>query len=200
MLYSHRYRITTQIEHEKFAAIVSDFKKIVRPLRHLGVAIAGSNGKGSPEIGPERIRFNGQAACRHPKAELGIVQPSNNAAGVLIYEDVNDLLKVAHEGEQGLILEKRACDGDCSNETFSLVQDIQTDGVPAQIKDGMYLELVRTSYKPYDLAVNICLIIAKHHLGENIRISSDGDIGRWKDGIQVCEHFLEYGSEFELDA
>ena len=198
-LYTHRYKMSEKVDTKKFKLILADFKKIIKPLSHLGVGVAGSHGNGKPEIGPDRIRFNGVAECGHPKINMGIVQPSSSAAGVLIYHEEEDLLNIAHKGRQGVILEKRACNGDCSNETFSLVRDITKSGVPSQIRDGKYLELVRTSYKPYDLAVNACLIIADHHLKDEIHVGSDGDIERWKDAMQLCEHFLEYGKDFELE-
>ena len=198
-LYSHRYKVIQNISAEKFTAIATDFRNIIKPLSHLGVAIAGSKGDGKPEINPEKIKFNGVTECGHPVIELGVVQPSIDATGVLIYRDASDLIKISRSGDGGVILKKRACNGECSNETFSLVRDIQSEDIPVQIKDGMYLEIVRTSYKPYDLAVNICLIIAKHHLKNDIMVSSDGDIEKWSDAMQICEHFLGYGSDFELE-
>jgi hypothetical protein len=116
----------------------------------------------------------------------------------------------------GLKLKHRSCSGDCSHETFSLPLKIEKenwqkpigkiryydrDGKPVynDPKDvGRYFEFCKTAYKPYDLAVIICLIIAKHYLKEEILISSDGEIDTWRDGMLICQKILGYGLDFTL--
>ncbi len=116
----------------------------------------------------------------------------------------------------GLKLEKRTCGGDCSHETFSLPLSIEkqdwqkpigkishydVNGNPVYNDPeevGLYFEFCKTAYKPYDLAVIICLIIAKRYLGDNIFISSDGTIDQWRDGMMICQKILGYGLGFKL--
>ncbi|HBG27639.1 MAG: hypothetical protein A2Y10_10445 [Planctomycetes bacterium GWF2_41_51] len=117
----------------------------------------------------------------------------------------------------GLKLKHRSCGGDCSHETFSLPLQIKKDDWQKPIgeiryydhegkpvyndpKDvGRYFEFCKTAYKPYDLAVIICLIIAKHYLKEDILISSDGGIDTWRDGMLICQKILGYGLDFSLE-
>jgi hypothetical protein len=116
----------------------------------------------------------------------------------------------------GLKLKKRSCGGDCSHETFALPLAIEKEDWQKPIekigyydqngnpvyndpeKVGLYFNCCKTAYKPYDLAVIICLIIAKHHLDKDILISSDGDLDQWQDGMLICQKILGYGLDFRL--
>jgi len=116
----------------------------------------------------------------------------------------------------GLKLKKRSCGGNCSHETFSLPVKIEKDDWQKPIgkishydqhgkpvyndaeEVGRYFEFCKTAYKPYDLAVIICLIIAKHHLAKDILLSSDGTLDNWRDGMLICQKILGYGLDFTL--
>jgi len=115
----------------------------------------------------------------------------------------------------GLKLKHRSCAGDCSHETFSLPVKIEKDDWQKPIGEishydqhgkpvyndkkeiGLYFNCCKTAYKPYDLAVIICLIIAKHHLTKEILVSSDGTLENWKDGMLICQKILGYGLDFK---
>ena len=116
----------------------------------------------------------------------------------------------------GLKLGQRSCGGDCSHETFNLPLEIEKEawqksigpishydqyGTPVynRLEEvGLYFDFCKTAYKPYDLAVVICLIIAKHHMKEGIIVSSDGTLDNWKDGMLICQKILGYGLNFTL--
>jgi hypothetical protein len=116
----------------------------------------------------------------------------------------------------GLKLRQRTCGGDCSHETFDLPLEIEKDDWHEPIGEishynqngspvyndkkevGLYFEFCKTAYKPYDLTVIICLIIAKHYLKEQIIVSSDGTLDNWKDGMLLCQKILGYGLDFRL--
>jgi len=116
----------------------------------------------------------------------------------------------------GLKLKHRSCGGDCSHETFSLPVRIEKDDWQKPIgkishydqhgkpiynnpeEIGLYFNCCKTAYKPYDLAVIICLIIAKHHLGKEILVASDGTLDNWRDGMLICQKILGYGLDFTL--
>ena len=116
----------------------------------------------------------------------------------------------------GLKLKHRSCGGDCSHETFCLPLEIEKGNWQKPIGEishydqygkpvyndtkevGLYFEFCKTAYKPYDLAVIICLIIAKHHLKEEIIVSSDGTLDNWRDGMLICQKILGYGLDFTL--
>ena len=65
--------------------------------------------------------------------------------------------------------------------------------VAGKVHDG-----TKTARKPYDIAVQAALIIAKHHLGDAIQVDSDGDIHDWQPAIDICSGELDYGDDFKL--
>jgi hypothetical protein len=48
-------------------------------------------------------------------------------------------------------------------------------------------EFCKTQFMPYDRLVCAVLIAAKHHLGDGIRISSDGDWSEWSGGQELYQ-------------
>ena len=99
----------------------------------------------------------------------------------------------------GLKLMTRTCGGDCSHESFVLNRDFKPEEWMNPKENGMYFQCCKTAYKPYDLAVNCAMIIAKHHLKEQIIVHSDGELDNWKDAMQLCQNVLGYGNEFDFD-
>ena len=63
-------------------------------------------------------------------------------------------------------------------------------------------ELVRgyckTNHAPYDLCVQLALVVLKHHLGEEISVFSDGRDDDWIAARDRCQQLLGYGNEFRL--
>lgn len=57
----------------------------------------------------------------------------------------------------------------------------------------------KTAYKPYDLAVCAVLIIAHHHAGDILTISSDGDEGDWLPALEKVTEILGDGYEIPLE-
>ncbi len=99
----------------------------------------------------------------------------------------------------GAKLTARTCGGDCSHETLALFQKLKPESYQEPQEDGKYFEFCKTAYKPYDVIVNVVLIIAKHHLGGAITISSDGQSKDWDDGRFITQKILGYGADFKLD-
>ena len=223
MGYTHYYYTAPTFDKDSFQQVAADFKKMVMPLKHLGVVLADGNGKDCPTISPTEICFNGKRDCGHEERELGITWPSRSASGIVkngVDTILLDITKSRWFG--GASLEARACGGDCSHEALLLEQKHEphvsgdyteepegeyrrwTDAsgrrrrTPDNIV-GKYFECTKTAYKPYDLAVNVCLVIAKHHLKDGITVGSDGTIENWQEGMQLCQHFLGYGTDFALD-
>jgi hypothetical protein len=63
------------------------------------------------------------------------------------------------------------------------------------------LQSCRTDNLPYDMAVRCCLIILRHHLPEDIEISSSNrDLGKWREAQHIVNDMLELEDEFALDA
>jgi len=57
----------------------------------------------------------------------------------------------------------------------------------------------KTEHMPYDLVVQCCLVVLKHHLGDAVQITSDSGDEGWKGARRLCEECLGYGSSFALD-
>ena len=95
----------------------------------------------------------------------------------------------------GVKLCSRACDGDCSYETFCLERR-QKDGQLE--KDGRIFNFCKTAFRPYDIAVTACLLIAKHVLQDEIIVRTDGDDSGWFDAKMLCQSLFGYGLEYEV--
>lgn len=208
MGYTHYYKIAREYDKETFSKLSIDFKKMIPTLTHLGIKLADGSGENTPIISPTKIIFNGQRNCGHTQRDLGITWASKSAKGVST-DRVGQKLEEITKGKwfAGATLETRACGGDCSHETFSLEQklDRPRNDIDDKIdkvlggKSNLTFTFTKTAFKPYDLAVNVCLIIAKHYLKDQIKISSDGTSENWEEGRQLVQHFLGYGKDFKLD-
>jgi len=194
--YTHYWRRVREFQREPFRRVVGDFRKLVPALRDLGVRLAGGDGTGSPVLNEDEVVFNGARDCGHPKEDLGIAWPSDRAAGV-------GTVLIGGTWFGGALLERRACGGDCSHETFYLPRAIRPEELGPVLgepdKFGRYFDFCKTAYKPYDLAVTAALVIAKHHLGDAILVSSDGEARHWLDAVLLCADKLGYGADFVLD-
>lgn len=195
MGYSHYWYRDQELNQVSFGSVVQDFKKILPALEHLGIKLANGLGKNQPVINYEQIWFNGLENCGHTKRELGITWPSKNAHGVASGYKQNFSI-VDESWFAGLVINSRVCSGSCAYEMFSLDRVIKHE---SSYEGNKVFSCTKTNYYPYDLAVNVCLIIAKHHLKNQILVLSDGQHEQWKDAIQICDHFLGYGLDFEFD-
>lgn len=57
----------------------------------------------------------------------------------------------------------------------------------------------KTERLPYDIMVQGALIVFRHHLGQSIRVTSDGDDAVWQPAREFVQNALGYGGEFRLD-
>ncbi len=57
-------------------------------------------------------------------------------------------------------------------------------------KEGLF-NFCKTARKPYDFAVCLSLIVMKHHLGKDFKISSDGGFDEWDEIIKYYETFFK---------
>lgn len=63
---------------------------------------------------------------------------------------------------------------------------------------GKVFNFCKTAERPYDIAVQVFLVIAKHHLGSDIIVKSDGDFTAWERAVEIVEKYLGYGDDFYL--
>ena len=71
--------------------------------------------------------------------------------------------------------------------------------VSDHVDEPKVFEFCKTNQLPYDLAVQVALIVLKHHLGQAIVISSDGNEPDWDQARKACQKWLGYGEKFRLE-
>jgi len=195
MGYTHYwYAMRRELPADRFAEIAEDFKRLVPVLRKHGVPLADGSGAGRPVIEPDAVIFNGPRKCGHEEnAAVVIPWPTAQGAGVAgPGEDARGGTWYA-----GALVEKRTCNGDCSYEGFALTRVAAEHTRSREPGDG-YFNFCKTAFRPYDVAVTACLLVAKHRLGELIRVRTDGEDPQWFDAKMLCQTVLGYGLEYEI--
>ena len=205
MGYTHYWYRPKTLPLKAMRAIVKDFNAIIPKLMEADIKLADWQGEDVPTITPEEICFNGLAACGHnSNSNISIPWPTAEAGGVT--EDSTHAIAGSwFAGSMQLpTLHTRTCNGDCSYETFMLPRSISdnrehpiTDA--SRPENGLYFSCCKTAFRPYDIAVTACLLIAKHHLGGQIKVSTDGRDANWWDAKMLCQHTLGYGLEYQID-
>ncbi|MHC4616437.1 MAG: hypothetical protein ACYTEQ_01655 [Planctomycetota bacterium] len=176
--------------------ICADVRKVLDVCTKNGIMLADGFGENEPVVDDTHIWLNGSQSCGHARdSSIVIPWPSDTAGGVAGRgEDV----KAGH-WPAGVSLEKRACDGDCSYETFRIPRKAEHDEYTNDISKPWVFSFCKTAYRPYDIAVTACLVVLKHHLKDRIVVKSDGEHKDWFDGMVVCAMHLGYGINFKLD-
>ena len=187
MGYTHYwYRKVKTFDAHTFRQFSEDCAKVCKQSE---IPIAGSGGDGEPEFTDDIVAFNGRSDCGHKLRNLGITWPSPTAKGL------SPKGEVTGQWFAEAMLEQRTCGGDCSHESFI----IQRDSVKKPFdSETEIFDCTKTAYKPYDVLVTACLIIAAHYFGDQFRVSSDGESNDWEDGRRLCQSVLGYGQEFVL--
>jgi hypothetical protein len=190
MGYCHYWEIESEIDQDSFSRVVADFQRIMIALDDLGVRLAGPLGEGLPEIDSDHLAFNGLWHCGHVKnEEIVIPFPAQDAAGI---GDSANAVEGSYFG-MGTLLKHRACDGNCSYETFRISR--RCDDIAKAVHGryaGRYADSCKTGFRPYDLAVQCALLIAKHHLKDRIGVWSGGTDHHWNDARRLCYVNLNY--------
>jgi len=88
--------------------------------------------------------------------------------------------------------------GENSHETFVVTRRNKKQSFQGDGEDKAF-SFCKTARKPYDIAVTSCLVIVKHHFGDEVKVSSDGDYIEWDDAMTLCQKTLGYGTDFKFD-
>jgi len=202
MGYTHYFYRIAELDRELFKKVCLDFRKMNKVFPNIGFKLGNGFGEDEPTITFNEISFNGLVKCGHPKEDIGLCWPSENANGITSIVKGQKEKAVDGHWFAGQTLNARTCGGDCSYESFSLeryVSEVEVAHSDEGKKDPYSFNCTKTNYRPYDIAVTVCLLIAKHHLGSQIRVKSDGESKDWEDARMLCHQFLGYGKEFVLD-
>lgn len=192
MGYTHYWYREKEVDEQTFSLIVSDFKVLLPKFQEFDIKLGDGVGENLPILNNYLVCFNGKSDCGHDINErISIPWPDENAGGVMASNK-----PISGTWMAGSLLNTRHCDGDCSYETFyfprTLNEDWQGD------EHTKHFQFCKTGFRPYDVAVTAFLIIAKYHLKDRIKVSSDGNIHHWFDAKLLCQMELGYGMDFQL--
>ncbi len=182
MGYTHSWSRPQVITPAVFQAITNDFQRVLPALEAAGSPIANAHGLEEPEFSPEYIRFNGVRHCGHTlNPEVRLPWAANGATGI-----------GSNIGISSGTLPYRTCNGDCSYESVWFDRrDEDAD------ENGICGSCCKTAFRPYDLAVIVFLLIAKHHLRREFQVSTDGEAKQWEDAQRLCAAEFGYTLSFE---
>jgi hypothetical protein len=191
MGHTHYWYRPHNIDPAIYTAIKNDFLRLLPLLEKAGIKLAGPFGAGEPIIDDATIAFNGVRNCGHdPGHEFSIPWPPSKAGGALALDD-----PIVGRWRFGIVTMSRYCDGDCSCESFVF----ERLHAPEKDKEGPYFSFCKTALRPYDLPVTAFLIIAKHHMGHALEVSTDGDDTHWFDAKLLCQVELGYGLNYSIE-
>ena len=64
---------------------------------------------------------------------------------------------------------------------------------------ALFWSFCKTNHARYDVCVKAALIVLKHHLGDEIKITSDASDAEWGEARKACQMSVGYGQDFKLD-
>lgn len=198
MGYSHYWYKDKQIAPDVWARIVADFNKLVLVLDTAGVKLADGRGEGTPEITSETVWFNGLERCGHAQnSSIVCPWPTDDAQGIA----GSDTAETDQVWAAGKRVSARTCDGDCSYETFNFDRVLDADRIKwgKDTRYKLYSDACKTGFRPYDMAVTVFLLIAKHHMQSGLVVRTDGTDVHWEDAKRMCYAHLGYGTEYYID-
>lgn len=166
MGYTHYWRRPLLLEAARFKAWAEDVRKIV----------AATDGK--------PINYTGYSY-------------DSAADKVIKHEEIVPLRIVGWDGDGGEpeisdTLVSFNGEGDYSHETFHVEQQMSLERWDVPDARGWYFAFCKTARKPYDVVVTASLIRLAYHFPEGVEVSSDGTVGEWEDGRQLCEELFGF--------
>lgn len=229
MGYEQYWLAAPELPQREWDLAAGDFARIAAALHAAGLCLAGPDGDGGAVINGDVIAFNGVRRCGHaPQRRGGVAWPDPGATGIA--RQAQGSARPATAAEEGLgeyspqmppliaPASARACDGSCAAGPFVLRRTMPDneytkvygtespltingvrDAIPREWV-GKYFNKCRTLYKPYDLAVCCCLLVAKRWFGALMVVASDGTNDNWADVRGACQRVLGYGAGMTFGA
>lgn len=187
MGYRIYWRRPAEIEKPIFLAILDDFRRLLAPLHEANVRLAGGDGKGEPVLHENGVWMNGAARCGHDRRHVPDVKA--------------EMLRLTRGGNPEAIQEllnsdwvPLSCPGSCKDGAFNFPRLLWNPAWP----DDEGWESLDTHRSYYDLALTSFLIVAKHHMGDDLHLWDSACF--WFDARELCERHLGYGRDLQLFA
>jgi len=178
MGYTHYWYRPHRIQKAAFEKIVEDCRKVLDEAERRGLKLGDGGGEGRPILTPDAVLFNGAVNCGHAlNQEIGLAWPAKDAVGGVVGPDTEN--PISGTWFAGPELSTRACNGDCSYETFGFGR-VEEKQAWQHYERGYQFNFCKTNYRPYDIAVTAALIVIKHHC-PSAYVLSDGEAKDWFD-------------------
>ena len=100
-----------------------------------------------------------------------------------------DVKKVLKDGKDIIQFEYDEDAPAIANDHYVRFNGIEDEGHETFVLDyeKSRFDFCKTARKPYDKYVTACLILAKVHFGNEITVSSDGDLEDWNEGLELVK-------------
>ena len=161
------FYVVRKLDRDAFAKVAAEFGQMAKPLEKAGIFLAGDYGHGRPTITKHSIKFNGEG---------------NSGCAPFI---LSRTLKRTQIPGGGYIPQKEMLFDNYSNDDCGTNERNRPEVV------GKYFQSCKTRDKPYELAIDVCLLIARRHLGGDIFIP-DYDEDEWIRSRRLCQQVLGY--------
>jgi hypothetical protein len=209
MGYSHRWYLFKLPIKQQMKQINEDFLRVYNEfLKPRGIELAGPTGIGNPIFSDTKVEFNG---------------PRNSPQGDLSYETFQFPLSPLHskislyvpkipERQLIYIVTMSPNTYEANYEIFKkyfVKRDVYFDfvktGMGANLFEsvGRFLlpkeAILSALPNPYDAAVMVYLLIARHYLGTNIVVTTDGNDTLWGIAYNATQEVLGYGGDYTVE-
>jgi len=196
MGYTHYWYRVPKLDKKIFKLAVADCKKICEVL---SIPLGDARGEGEPVFNDDKVCFNGNVVSKGFRTDEGIIPwPTDDAKSFATMDD-----PASREGSwfAESFLNSRSVneDEDGSYETFAILQTTKPHEW-CRIEAKLIFDFCKTAFRPYDLNVQCCLLVFKHHFPKDFFIDSDGKQDQWQEVIDFCLIHLGYLDDFNLDA
>jgi len=81
--------------------------------------------------------------------------------------------------------------GDDGHEDFFLREHFSQNLDQVYGLGGGGFNFCKTAQKPYDVVVVACLCVLAYRLGDNVKVSSDGSVSDWAEGLELARRVLK---------
>jgi len=193
--YSHYWYLFKLPTKQQMKQINEDFLRVYNEfLKQRGIELAGPTGVGEPIFSDTNVEFNG---------------PRNSPQGDLSYETFQFPLSPLHSkislyvpkipGSELVGIVTRSPDTFEAYEEIFKKYFVKRDVYFDFVKTGPESNLFGSPPEPYDTAVMVYLLIARHYLGVNIVVLTDGNDTRWEIAYNATQEVLGYGGNYTVE-